>query len=235
MYKTWALSFRPRDGITDEQVDALKTWVQNSTDYDYFVTEKSDNERHGHLGLWFSEPISKGNLGNRILSMPSFQSLDKTQQLFGIRAGIKPMYNLGWRDNYLDPLNPDKVADVDSFQLISSRYASDEELNTYFPDKNDDQLKRKYEGDPVYVRLEKLFYESQAEGHPAANHSPQTIASLRAWFYDMMFVDRRINVVEDPKRREWKVRALFRFMNKTRKIIPQILSDSDQAFTLDSL
>jgi len=191
MYKTYAITVRPRAGITDDQVDRLSTWIRKQCEYYHVVTEKKDEQRHLHAALFLKTSKERKNVISMLLNQ--MKDLDGEERTV-LRKGVKLMYNMDYIDNYLDK-------DDETVKVISN--LPDKYLG--FPEK-EDSLDRK--ADPYYAKLEKLWYEHQ---HTGVEVCGQT---CRDFLYDLMYNKRLIRIIADDKRIMQVARHLMRYLKK---------------------
>lgn len=97
--KSYALTVRPLDGITDAQISKLSKWIRKNCDYYHLVTEKTMAERHVHAALFLKSEKSRSNVLQMI--MQQFKDLSTTEKSV-LRRGLKIMYNGDFIKNYLD-------------------------------------------------------------------------------------------------------------------------------------
>ena len=64
-----AITIRPREGITDEQICRVDDWIHKAADFHHAITEKSGKERHLHAALFLKANTTRSNLNNRVLSI----------------------------------------------------------------------------------------------------------------------------------------------------------------------
>lgn len=195
MFKSFALTIRPKDGLTDRQADALITFGKKH-DYHLIGLEKEGTERHAHLGIFQEKPRAKCNVENRLLSMPAFQSLSP-QEVKVFRKGTKIMYNSDYIMGYIG--NPDKEDDY--YEL--SRHLPDDidDLEPYYPPPGDTSAKR-----PVSI-----WYTTRASGYEGPK--PATESSVLSYIKRLMFVDLSIEIIADQRVLQQKVRALVALIN----------------------
>ena len=192
MYKTYAITVRPRTGITDVQVQRLSDWVKKQCEYYHVVTEKNDDERHLHAGLFLKKEKERKNVISMLLNQ--MKELDGEERTV-LRKGVKVMYNMDFIDNYLDKDDDTKV-------IVSN--LPDQYLG--FPEKAED-LNRK--ADPYYAKLEKLWYEHQNTGVEVCGQT------CRDFLFDMMYNKRLIRIIADDKRIMQVARHLMRYLKKS--------------------
>ena len=98
-YQSYAITVRPLDGATSEHDNLMSAFVQKYCEYYYIVSEKLDDERHLHCGIFLKKPLTRSNLG--VMLKRVFKNLadDEKRVLVG---GIRIMYNIDFIRTYLD-------------------------------------------------------------------------------------------------------------------------------------
>jgi len=203
-YQSYAITYRPTDGITDGEIDALSSWISKVCDWHLVISEKTENERHLHAALYLHANTTRSNLHNRILSIKGIELSGVEKSVF--RKGTKIMYNHDWALNYLSK--------GDSTVILSENLPEqaefDEILGAYYPEKNDDRSSKKFTGDLWYLHLEKLWEEHADD--PSTRKTEEEY--VKAFLHNCMFVWRQINVISDTRIFNQKAVALTKFLNK---------------------
>ena len=152
--KSFALTLRPLDGVSDHQIDKLSKWVRKTCDYYHIVTEKTMAERHIHAGLFMKEECTRSNIVTRMMQL--FPDLTPTEKSV-FRQGIKIMYNPDFISKYLDK-------DDDTI-VISSSLPEAHHMESYFPPKPDlPSLSKAKKCSLYYHELERLWMEHTTPG-----------------------------------------------------------------------
>lgn len=200
MSKSFAITVRPRSGITDGQVVKVHKWLMKKSVYFHIITEKLDLERHVHAVMILEKESTKGNVGRSLCSL--FPDLDNGEKLV-LKQGVKIAFNTGWLDYMNKPDNNTVV--------IGSNLPEKHMLESYFPVKKENESKEKPRKNlSYYGRLEKLWFEHQ----PSDKAPPVTALDCRHFLCDMMYNKRLIDVVRDDRTIFQVSRHLSRFVNK---------------------
>ena len=77
-YKSFAITVRPRNGISDETIEELIKWITKK-DYGIVVIEMEDEARHLHAQIWLDEEVT----------VPQYKEYAKEQSKIGTHAKIK--------------------------------------------------------------------------------------------------------------------------------------------------
>lgn len=179
-FRSYALTIRPRDGVTDAQVDHLLKWIKRVCSYYHLITEKTGSARHIHAGIILKEAKSRANVLNRLLNL--FKELDTTEKAV-LRKGLKVMYNWDWINEYL--------AKGDDTVVIESCLPEAGHIESYFPPKPVPQNTKRCS--VYYHELEALWMKHT---HPGTDVN--TI-SVRNFLFKMMYSVRVIPVMRDDR------------------------------------
>ena len=195
--RSFAITFRPTDGVTDEQVASFSKWVQKKTTYHFLITEKTGWERHIHAGFILEKPVTRSNVLTMMLRL--FPDLSATEKSV-FRTGIKIMYNSDWINKYLQK---------DDDTVMISKNLPDHTLDSYFPPPLEPLPTRKSKKcSLMYHELEKLWYEK----HPA-EYEVNT-RTVRDFLWKIMYHDRIWPMIEDDKKKCQVSKNLVRWLNK---------------------
>jgi hypothetical protein len=206
-YRTYAITFRPTDGITDEQIDVLDRWMQKACDYYAAITEKTGKERHLHAALFLTKSTTRSNLHNRIFAIKGIDGTLTSVEKSVFRRGTKIMYNSDFMEGYMTK--------GDDTAVISMQIPDDDRsvLDAYFPEKDDDRMKRKFEGSVWFLNMEKAYYADEGK-HWFTNPMNFGETAMAAFIHHRMYVSREIEVIADSRRLAQYTKALVHFVQK---------------------
>lgn len=194
-FQSFAVTLRPHHGISDGQVDKFVKWCRKKCKYFYVITEKDDENRHLHAGLFLLTAMSQSNLCTTLLRL--YKDLEDVEKRV-FRNGIKVMYNMDWLDKYLKK--------GDSTIVVEDNLPESGHLESYFPEPKE---KKKKEGaNPYYEKLEKLWYE-----HKEPQYEINTI-NARHFLFKMMYAKDIIKVIGDDKKIIQTARHLVRRLKR---------------------
>jgi len=204
-YRTYAITFRPTDGITDEQIDALDRWMQKTCDYYTAITEKTGRERHLHAALFLNKATTRSNLHNRIFAIKGIDGTLTSVEKSVFRRGTKIMYNCDFMEGYM--------AKGDDTVVIAAQLPEDDPsvVDAYFPEKDDDRMKRKFEGSVWFVNMEKAYYADEGK-HWFTRKSRFGEKAIAAFIHHRMYVSREIEVIVDSRRLAQYTKSLVQFI-----------------------
>ena len=225
-YQSWALTFRPRNGVTEHQLDLLERWCKSTTNWYHIGVEKDDIARHAHIVVYRRFPSTRSNMVNLIIKTAFHNSLDaeeKTRPGYlkmaikkdGARkSGLTINYNNNFLENYIG--NPTKD---DPFFCYSEKLPADHDvLLEYYPEKNDTANRAPLS--PWFVKMEKLWHEfndaQRAAWDPKFPHRNQTLQLtdevVKKFVCHHMYHLRDIEVICDPRILTNKSKALTEFI-----------------------
>jgi len=195
--RSYAVTFRPALGVTDEQCSKFLEWVKKNCTYFYVITEKQDAERHIHAALFLKKSVMRSNLCNSLTRL--FPGLSFEEKMV-FRKGVKTMYNHDWLGTYLEKGDDTVVLE----RNLPERHL----LDAYFEECPVPQKKGPSACDPYYANLEKLWHTHRG---PGTDPNPQEI---RCFLMDMMNKTRVIRVIADNRKVYALSCALSRYIRK---------------------
>lgn len=199
-FHTFAVTIRPRDGITDKQIETFVLWCKKQCLYYHVITEKTDYERHVHAAVFFNLKKTRSNVCTMMKRL--YKDLSSEEQKVLLR-GIKVMYNKDFVMNYM---NKD-----DDTVIIESVLPESNHMESYFPPpkpavSSDGRTKK---CSAYYHELERLWYE-----HMEPHHEKNTMV-IRDFLFKMMYSLRVIPVMRDDNTIRQTARHLCRWLNKS--------------------
>ena len=211
MFRTWAITFRPRGGVTDNDLKLLDTWSERHP-YRLIGIEKEDDARHVHMAIVTRVATSPSAMKTTLLHVLKSGTAHAEKRLDPaeirtFRKGVKPWYNHDWVDNYIGADRDHKEGD--QYTCYRTNLPADlDELNEYYPPKDDKSLVKPCS--IKYVKWEKLLL---------AEHScipwEWTDADYERWLLKHMCHDRDIECQPDPRKRKQEAAMLHLFVTHT--------------------
>jgi len=196
--KSFAVTIRPLDGVTDEQVTMFANYLRKQCDYYHLVTEKTMAERHIHAGFILKKEISRSNLSTNLMRL--FKDLTPTEKSV-LRKGLRIMYNWDFVNNYL---NKD-----DDTVVIQSHLPEEGHIESFFPPKPtpvSETIAKKCS--LYYHELERMWYEHVSPG------TEVNTMEARNFLFNVMYNKRCLAVIRDDKQIIQTARHLVRWLNK---------------------
>lgn len=193
--QTFAITHRPKDGVSDEDVTTMVTFVKRVSKYYKVITEKEDSARHIHVALFTHQPLLKKNLVRSVLNL--YPDLLPEEKMV-LRQGVKVSGNSQWLD-YLEK--------GDSTVVVESNLPEKKHLEGYYP--TPEELPKSVRKNlSYYGRLEKLWFEHVDPG------KVKNPVNCRHFLFKMMYSERLIDVIKDDKSIIQVSRHLARYLNK---------------------
>lgn len=205
MYRSYAITVRPKDGIIDKTVAAISTWL-NKCHHAVAVLEKEDHERHLHAQVWFETPKSRGDLCKQVqrICERTIETWD-TAQLKVLRSGVKICYS----DWYLDYLTDNE--DKGEANIIVNN--PPEKTMEYYPtEEEQEQVKEvKNSADPRFTQME-------IECRKYLGEVELTEKKVAKYLCYAMFEERTMRVVTQQRDRVALCKSLYAYMTKSSDI-----------------
>jgi len=197
-YKTYAVTIRPKDGVTDEHVEKTMKWCRKHCRYYHVVTEKTGSQRHIHAALFLNKEKKKNDVC--IMMVGLFKGLTPEEKTV-LRRGVKIMYNWDFIDSYLDK--------DDDTEVIASSLPEDRHIESFFPPKPVSlSVARTKKCSVYYHELETLWFKYQSTTFEVST------VTARDFLFKMMYSERCIPVIRDDKQIIQTARHLVRWINK---------------------
>lgn len=195
--RSYAVTFRPHGGVTDKQIDDFTAFCGKYCTYYSIVTEKEDDERHIHAGLFLKKKVDRSSFCTQLIRKFPDLSYDEKAVL---RKGIKFMYNIDFVKNYMDK--------DDDTVVVANNLPETATLDSYFAEVPNPKKRGPSSADPYYSNLEKLWYLHK---RPEDECNPNNI---RHFLMNMMNKERIIRVISDNRKVFSLSCALARYINE---------------------
>lgn len=157
-FTSWCISFNPRNGITDEQIQNIINNVTTRCDKYIFVTEGVGERRHLHGQFFLKKgPTRKYNVMRWYLNEEL--GLDK-DEIPVQKRGLKFAYNNDFLVKYMDK-------DDDTVKILRALPENIDDLKVYYPPPPDPLKLPKKVGDPYYKKLASLWFEHKGTEPPS--------------------------------------------------------------------
>lgn len=208
MFRSFCLTIRPRDGITDTTIDATKKWL-TKCEYAVAVLEKETNERHLHAQIWFSATKARGDICKQVQRICERTIPDwDTAQLKVLRNGVKIAYS----DWYLDYLVENDLKTTPHIIVNNPP----EKTMEYYPTEEEQENVQKMKSavDPRMAELEIKCLE-YLEKKGLKDITMKLVAEFLA---DAMFVSRTIKCILQQRDRKALCTTLYAYMSRKKDI-----------------
>lgn len=213
-YKSFAITVRPRLGITDVTIDAFKSWLAKQN-YSVAVLEMEAEARHLHAQIWLDEGRTKDDVGKAVkrICERTIGDWDAAQSKV-LRGGIKIAYS-DWYLEYLvdnDDKKDDYTEDGPKNVIINN---PPDKTEQYYPSEEEQEAVRlcSNAADPRFLKMEqeanKYFENLQLD---------ITIKNVAKWLCYVMFEERTMKVLVNQRDRTAICKTLYAYMTKSDNI-----------------
>lgn len=209
-YKSFALTIRPRSGISTDTINAFKNWLKLQT-YSVAVLEMENEARHLHAQIWLNEGRTKDDVSKAVkrICERTISDWDAAQTKV-LRGGIRIAYS----DWYLEYLcdNEDK-GEVDDENIITNN--PPDRTETYYPSEEEQEKVKAVSQsvDPKYLSLEQQFLEWAEMNNKSITHT-----SVAQYLCYAMFENRTIKVLTQQRDRTALCKSLYAYVVKSKDI-----------------
>jgi len=198
-FKTFAITLRPRDGITMDQCKDVLQWIRKRSEYYRVVTEKRGCARHLHAAMFLKVAVTRSNFSVVFTRLLRKFELD-SEELVVAAKGIRILYSSDFITSYL---NKD-----DDTEVLGDNMPEAGKLTSWFPPKVETIQKKGSRHSAYYWHLESLWME----------HRPPAVevdtVNMRNFLFDMMYNKRLIAVIRDDKAIIQTARHLCRWVKR---------------------
>uniref|UniRef100_UPI00404AACBE hypothetical protein n=1 Tax=Flavobacterium sp. TaxID=239 RepID=UPI00404AACBE len=206
-YKSFALTIRPRAGITNDTILAFKSWLSKQ-DHSVAVTEMEGEARHLHAQLWLNEGRTKDDISKAVKRICERTILDwDATQTKVLRGGIRIAYS----DWYLEYLvdNEDK-GEVDNSNIITNN--PPDRTEHYYPSEEEQEKVKQVSqaADPRFLSMEQECNEWLIN-----ERKEVTYKNIAQWLCNAMFNQRTMKVLVNQRDRTALCKTLYAYMSKT--------------------
>lgn len=197
-FKTFALTLRPLNGITDDQIEKLTSWIRKRSEHYHVITEKTGSARHLHSACYLKLAVSRSNF--LVVYTRLLKTFDLNwDELNVAKKGVVILYNNDFVTNYL---NKD-----DDTQVVVSCLPEISRLESWYPLKPEVK-KRVEKHSKYYWQLESLWYKYTGPSYEI--NTP----NVRDFLFKMMYSERCISVIKDDRQIIQTARHLTRWLKK---------------------
>jgi len=201
-YASYAVTVRPRDGVTDDHLCLLTKLYERSSTFHHSITEKEGTATHNHAAVYLKESSTLSNFRRKVAAcLP-----DDLRTKHAVK--VKIMYNDDWLAQYLDK--------DDHTQLISTLLPTDRtELHAWYPAKDDTRAKKPVSAE--FLKWEAMYIADGLPIPPTIRSSACNYDSVQHFFANHTYTVRDIAIIpHDVHDRKWDQRSiqLRRFLNR---------------------
>lgn len=182
-FKTYAITIRPRSGVTDSDINKFTKWVKRQCEYYYVITEKTDDERHVHSALYLKSPKTRSNVSQCILQL--FKHFEKDEKSV-LQKGVKILYSNSFLTQYMNK--------GDNTVVIERNLPEVDVLDSYYPPKPQSiSTTRRLN---MHATMEQ--YENLWRTHMSSLTEVNT-KTVRDFLFRLQFKERVIGLMDDKK------------------------------------
>ncbi len=213
-YRSWCITIRPRDGLSDKTLEAAKKWLSKLT-YSFAVLEMQNEARHLHAQIWFDEAKVRGDICKQIqrICERTIDDWDDAQKKV-LRNGVRIAYS----DWYLDYLAEN---DLKNSPNIILENPPDRTLDYYPTEEEQQNIQTMTTAvDPRFASLEIKFNDWVGEREISLKSVSQFLAI-------QMFQDRTIKVLLHQRDRKALAVSLLAYVQKSNDIY--LFMDKDKS------
>jgi len=184
-FTTFAVTVRPRDGITLSQISKFTDFVKKHCLYYLVVTEKTGDEKHIHAALFFKISKTRSNVSTYLSRL--FSDLDEAERKVLLK-GVKILYSTSWIAEYLNKDDDTVVVERNLPELST--------LESFYPPKpvaTSSSAARRLNMHSVMEQYESLWRQYVS---PLVSVNTSTV---RDFLFDMQYNQRVIGLMDDKK------------------------------------
>lgn len=214
-YKSFAITVRPRQGISEAVSKEVIKWLEKQ-DYYGYVFEGEGITRHMHAQVWMEKAVPKGVIQMAMVRIGERKLADwDEEQKSVMRRGIRIAYS-DWLNDYC--LENDEKIDPENKEVNEPL-----KTNEFYPTEEEQEaLEKKVTAcDQKYHDLN-VMYTDWLEKNGKVNRLGLA-AEFLSW---AMFSEKCIKVIEDPKVRRWRAECLMKY-NREHHCYTDCLSKED--------
>lgn len=182
-FNTFAVTVRPRSGVSNAHINLYTEWVKKYAEYYYIVTEKFDDERHIHSAVFLKKKVARSNVCTMLLRL--FKDLDSDERSV-LQKGVKVLYSNSFLVEYMNK--------GDSTVLVERNLPELSVLECYYPPKPacapTGRRLNMHSTMEEYERLWRIHVSSLVEVNTS---------TVRDFLFDMQYNKRVIGLLDDRR------------------------------------
>lgn len=205
------LTYRPKGGVTPFEINLIKDFCDKRCKFFTAVTEMVGDDpstKHVHAILFLKKPTAKADLfgQNKAFHNMMRTSMALSDSLFEVAIRSDGVYNDDFLSKYMTKVGSEVFYDSSSMVDLQDR------MEFYVDRQKKEPESKTFEGDPYFLRREKLWYEM----HPT--RPPANYDEVGRFLACMMYRDRKIMVTRCPRKLKMEVRSLYHFMMRSTEL-----------------
>lgn len=205
-YQSFALTIRPRLGITDNTINAFKIWLLKQT-HSVAVTEMTNEARHLHAQIWLSEGRTKDDVAKAVkrICERTIEDWDASQTKV-LRGGIRIAYS-DWYLEYLVDNEEKGCVEIDN---IVTNNPPDRTEHYYPSEEEQEKVKAVAQAaDPRFLKM-----EQDCNRYLECSGKELTIKNVASWLSYAMFDERSMKVLVQQRDRTAVCKTLYAYMSR---------------------
>jgi len=203
-YKSFALTIRPRLGISDTTIESYLSWLRKQA-YAVAVIEMADEARHLHAQIWLEEGRTKDDVAKQVkrICERTIEDWDAGQSKV-LRGGIRIAYS----DWYLEYLTDNENKQEEANVLLHN---PPDKTESYYPTEEEQENVKalSQSADPRFLKMEQECLE-----YLGKNQYQLTQVNIARYLSAAMFEYRTMKVLIQQRDRTALCKTLFAYMSK---------------------
>ena len=207
MFRSFCITIRPRDGIKDNLVAKITSWLKKQQ-HAVAVLEMENEARHLHAQIWSDNERHKNDITKQMKRFCEalVEDWDNAQTKV-LRGGVKVAYS----DWYLEYLLDNDDKEYNDRVLVNN--PPDKTERFYPTEEEQERVKNVVNSvDPRFTKLEQDYYEWLG---PEEDTDLKSVARFLNW---SMFEERTIKVIIQPRDRYAFCEALYLYISKSKDV-----------------
>lgn len=192
--RSFAITIRTRVGMNEEFKKQFDKWIRLQ-DYQVYVYEKEGVEEHLHAQIWLDQPRTKGNVAKPLKKMIQ-RCYREDEYILKNALLIKNP----WNDKYREYCEKDEPLILENVPDDTSEYYPTEEEQKKFM-----EIAEGKKHWTIWRELESLW-----------NKDEISELSVAQFLGEMMFIEKKIKIVEDNRKRQQMCKSFYLYMKGDR-------------------
>eukprot|EP01045_Picozoa_sp_COSAG04_P027235 COSAG04_NODE_3946_length_2405_cov_66.168690_2_plen_233_part_00 len=204
MYRSYAITIRPTNGLSRETEERLVTYLGKQ--HKAFASiELEDDERHLHGQIWYEKPKGKGDLTKHLIRVcrATIENWDKDQEVV-LSKGVKIAYNDDWMLNYC-------IKEDDPRVIFNN---PPDETHEYYPSEAE-QKKVQERSNAVDKRFHKWLTDFKESKFWINEDWTPTLADCAKFLSYKMFHTKEYMVIVEKRKKVEFTKNLYLYANST--------------------
>lgn len=209
MYKSYAFTIRPRNGVNASIVSDTIRWLKRQ-EYGFLVQEMKDEAAHLHGQLWIDVPRLKGTVALSLEKLQERNDLDwDPASKKVLRRGVKIAYNSDFVEEYLSKED----------NILYNNPPEDED--SYYPSKEEQQAVQDAHkaADKRLHQLKVMYDKSEISKKPNVD----TEYKISIFLYNSWYVDKTIPTVQNLRYEQELRRKLHHYVYPSNQGFKEII------------